>query len=173
LTVETKTRGPRTDFSPNGEVDSPSQSEHRVKEVALAGLRGAIAAMAMTGMRRLTVNLGIVKQPPPEMILKEKAPGLIARVPKGRRVAAIELAHWTYGAGGGAVFGMLPEEFRRRAWAGPIYGLMVWVGFELGIAPVLGLRSAKEPMPAQRAALAADHLLYGLVLSEIRRRPQG
>jgi hypothetical protein len=28
------------------------------------------------------------------------------------------------------------------------------------------------PMLAQRAALAADHLLYGLIVSEIRHRPQ-
>jgi hypothetical protein len=48
----------------------------------------------------------------------------------------------------------------------------VWIGFEVGISPVLGLRHAKRPMLEQRAALAADHLLYGLILSEIRRRPQ-
>jgi hypothetical protein len=128
--------------------------------------------MAMTGMRRLTTSLGIVEQPPPEAIFKQKARGLIALVPKDRRPAVVELAHWTYGAGGGAVFGTLPEHLRRRAWAGPIYGFLVWIGFEVGIAPVLGLKQAKKVMLAQRVGLAADHLLYGLVLSEMRRRPQ-
>jgi hypothetical protein len=46
----------------------------------------------------------------------------------------------------------------------------VWLGFELGIAPLLGLSQAKRLRLAERGALAADHLLYGLVLSE-RRRP--
>jgi hypothetical protein len=58
---------------------------------------------------------------------------------------------------------------RRQSWAGPAYGLVVWLGFELGIAPALGLSQAKRARPVDRLALAADHLLYGLVLSATRR----
>jgi hypothetical protein len=141
-------------------------------KVLHAGLRGAIAAMAMTGMRAFTVDLGIVEQTPPEAIFKQRARGLIRRVPRGRRRSALELAHWSYGAAGGAAFGMLPESVRRRAWAGPVYGLVVWLGFEVGIAPALGLTQARKLRLAERAALAADHLLYGLVLSETRRMPR-
>ncbi len=36
-----------------------------MNEVVHAAGRGAIAAMAMTGMRAFTVNLGIVDQAPP------------------------------------------------------------------------------------------------------------
>jgi hypothetical protein len=46
--------------------------------------------------------------------------------------------------------------------------LVLWLGFELGIAPVLGLSQAKRIRPVDRLALAADHLLYGLVLSGTR-----
>jgi hypothetical protein len=141
-------------------------------DVVHAGLRGAIAAMAMTGMRAFTVDLGIVEETPPQAVLKQKARGLIRQVPKKRRRAAIELAHWGYGAGGGALFALLPEGLRRQPWAGPVYGLGVWLGFEVGVAPVLGLSQAKKLRAAERLALAGDHLLYGLVLSEIRRRPQ-
>jgi hypothetical protein len=141
-------------------------------EIAHASLRGAIAAAAMTGMRAFTVDLGIVEQTPPQAILKQRARGLIRRVPRGRRRAAVELAHWAYGAGGGALFAALPEGVRRRPWAGPAYGLAVWLGFEACLAPVLGLKQASRLRAAERAALAADHLLYGLVLSEIRARPQ-
>jgi hypothetical protein len=141
-------------------------------KVLHAGLRGAIAAMAMTGMRAFTVDLGIVEQSPPEAIFKQRARGLIRRVPRNRRRSAIELAHWGYGAAGGAAFGMLPESVRRRSWSGPIYGLVVWLGFEVGIAPALGLTQARNLRLAERAALAADHLLYGLVLSETRRMPR-
>jgi hypothetical protein len=48
----------------------------------------------------------------------------------------------------------------------------VWLGFEVGIAPLLGLKQARKLRLAERAALAADHLLYGLVLSETRRTPR-
>jgi len=76
------------------------------------------------------------------------------------------------GAAGGVQFALLPESVRRQPWAGPVYGLVLWLGFEAVLAPALGLKQAGKPRPAERLALAADHLLYGLVLSEIRRRPQ-
>jgi hypothetical protein len=129
--------------------------------------------MAMTGMRAFTVDLGIVKQTPPDAIVKQRARGLIRRVPRKHRRAAVELGHWGYGAVGGAAFGLLPGAVRKQPWAGPAYGLLVWFGFELGVAPALGLSQATKLRLVERAALAADHLLYGLVLSEIRARPQG
>jgi hypothetical protein len=143
-----------------------------VNEVLHAAGRGAVAAMAMTGMRIFTVDVGLVEQTPPQAVAKQKARGLLKRVPRDRRRAAIELVHWSYGAGGGAAFALLPDGLRRQPYAGPAYGLVVWLGFELGIAPVLGLSHAKESRLAERAGLAADHLLYGLVLNEGRRRPQ-
>jgi hypothetical protein len=132
-----------------------------------------IAAMAMSGMRTVTTRFGLVDETPPRAIFRQRAPGLLHRIPRERRQGVVELVHWTYGAGGGAVFGMLPDAVRLAPWAGPLYGLVVWLGFEAGIAPALGLRQAKEPRVVERAAFAADHLLYGFVLSETRRRPQG
>jgi hypothetical protein len=142
----------------------------RPGEIAHAGLRGVIAAAAMSGMRNLTVSLGLVDQTPPEAIVKQRAHGILRRVPRKRRKAAVEALHWGYGAVGGAAFAVLPEGVRRQPWAGPLYGIVVWLGFELGMAPLLGLKQAKQPRPAERVALAADHLLYGLVLTETRRR---
>jgi hypothetical protein len=141
-------------------------------EVAHAGMRGAIAAMAMTGMRTFTVHVGIVKETPPDAILRRRASGLLKQVPEDHRRASIELAHWAYGAAGGVAFGLIPDDVRLRAWAGPLYGVVVWLGFELAIAPALGLPQAEKPRPVERAGLAADHLLYGLVLSEMRARPR-
>jgi hypothetical protein len=50
--------------------------------------------------------------------------------------------------------------------------MLIWVGFEAGIAPALGLTQATRPRIAERLALAGDHLLYGLILSELRSRPR-
>jgi hypothetical protein len=80
----------------------------------------------------------------------------------------IEGAHWAFGAGGGAAFGALPRDWRRRRWAGLVHGLVVWLGFELGIAPALGLSQAKRVRAVDRLALAADHLLFGFVLTATR-----
>ena len=128
--------------------------------------------MAMSGMRKVTVNLNLVDEAPPHAIIRQKSKGLMRLVPRKQRAAAIELAHWSYGAGGGLMFGLLPEGVRRAPWAGPVYGLALWVAFEAGLAPALGLKQSKQARPVERVALAADHLLYGLVLSEGRRRPQ-
>ena len=157
---------------PPSSTEPAPPEQRRLREIAHGGLRGAIAAMAMTGMRAFTVDLGIVEQTPPEAIFKQRARGLIRKVPRRRRRAAIELAHWGYGAAGGVAFAALPEVLRRRAWAGPIYGIATWLGFEAALAPALGLSQAAKPRPLERTALAADHLLYGFVLSETRRRPQ-
>jgi hypothetical protein len=149
-----------------------SDHDEQAEQISHAGLRGVIGAMAMTGMRVFTADIGLVGQTPPEAIAKQRARGLLRKVPRGRRRAAVEVVHWSVGAAGGAAFGALPDAVRRRAWAGPAYGLLMWLGFELGAAPVLGLAQAKRPRPVERAALAADHLLYGFVLSELRRRPR-
>jgi len=132
---------------------------------------GAVGAMAMTGMRVITTELGLVEQTPPQAVSRQRARGLRGlahRAPRKQRPGLIEAAHWAFGAGGGAAFGALPRGMRRRWWTGPTYGLVVWLGFELAIAPALGLSQAKQVRAVDRLALAADHLLYGLVLSATR-----
>jgi hypothetical protein len=123
-------------------------------------LRGAIAAMAMSGMRSVTTGLGLVRMTPPEEIGMHGAAPLLARVPPPHRGAALELAHWAYGAAGGAVFSALPV---RGRIAGVAYGLGLWAAFEALVAPVVGAPARDRPA-SERLALAADHVLYGLVV---------
>jgi hypothetical protein len=130
---------------------------------------GAIAAMAMTGMRSFTETVGIVEETPPKAIFRQKTKGLVHLVPKKKRRAALELAHWGYGAVGGAIYGATPEDLRKRPWVGPGYGLALWVGFEAALAPMLGLNQAKKLRAMDRAGLAADHLLYGWVLASLQK----
>ena len=148
----------------------------RLGDMLHGAARGAVGAMAMTGMRVLPAELGLVEQTPPQAVGRQRARGmraLLRRAPRRQRRGLVEAAHWAFGAGGGAAFGALPGAVRRRTWAGPAYGLVVWLGFELGLAPVLGLSQAKRVRLVDRLALAADHLLYGLVLSGTRRRARG
>jgi hypothetical protein len=130
--------------------------------VAHAAMRGAIASMAMTGVRVVTVSLGLVEQAPPQQLAGESS---------GTRRALVELAHWGFGALAATGFAALPRSWRMRPWTGPIYGLAIWTGFE-ATAPLLGLPHAEQAGVTQRLALAADHVLYGFVLDETRRAPQ-
>jgi uncharacterized membrane protein YagU involved in acid resistance len=138
-----------------------------------ATMRGVVAAICMSGVRSLTVRLGLLKQTPPEMVVEEHAGGLLERIPENRREAAVELLHWVYGAVGGAGFGVLPDRVRLLPWAGPMYGVVLWMGFETVVSPVLGLgRQRRRQSTVERITLTADHLMYGAVLAELRSRPQ-
>ncbi len=143
--------------------------------VLRAAARGVVAAMAMTGMRRMTTGLGLVEEPPPEEMAKRGAvvSQLLDRLPPDNRDEAIELAHWTYGAFAGAIFGAVWRSGVRSRWAGPAYGLAIWTLFETGLVPLLGLEHARERNAVQRITVAADHVLYGLVVAGRPRPPRG
>ncbi|MEE6263869.1 hypothetical protein [Plantactinospora sonchi] len=128
------------------------------------GARGAVAAMAMSGLRQATTALGIVQRTPPESMFLHTAPGLFRRVPVARRQALVEMVHWTYGAAGGMLFGLLPRGIRRQRWVGPAYGFGFWLAFEVGIAPLLGIGERRHGSKEQ-LGLLADHLLYGVVVA--------
>lgn len=127
--------------------------------------RGTVAAMAMSAVRELTLSLGLVDRPPPDEIADEGVPALFAPIPPRYRDAAIEVCHWGYGAGMGIAYDLTPRTLRSRAWFGPVFGLAIWGFFERVVAPVLGLRPPAQRPLRERAAVAADHVVYGVVVS--------
>jgi hypothetical protein len=133
--------------------------------IARASARGLVAAMAMTGMRRVSRNLDLLEETPPDAIAGRKARRLLRRISPRRREVAIELAHWSYGAAGGVVFGLLPDEARKHPAAGPAYGLGTWLFFELVLEPLLGLDLPRRRKITSRAMLVLDHVLYGVVVA--------
>jgi hypothetical protein len=80
------------------------------------------------------------------------------------------MLHWAVGAIGGAGYALLPSALRRRNWSGPAYGMAILASFEMVGAPLLGLQRPGGRL-VERAALAADHLVYGLALTETRKQP--
>jgi hypothetical protein len=141
-----------------------------MSEVLHSAARGAIGAMAMTGMRSFTVDAGLLRETPPQSVAKQRRPtGVLSRVPKSRRRAFVEVMHWSVGVSGGAIFGAMPDRLRRASWFGPVYGLGILLTYDFGIAPLLGLKQSRRPKATEQAALIADHLLYGLIL----RAPSG
>jgi hypothetical protein len=133
-------------------------------DVLHGAVRGVVGAMSMTGARHLTADLGLVRATPPEMIAKHSR-GL-RRIPKSRRQAVVVALHWSVGAQGGAIYGLLPQSLRRTRWAGPLWGVVIFAVFDAALRPLLGIKKGDWPNARERAALMADHLLYGLVLSE-------
>jgi hypothetical protein len=130
-----------------------------------ASARGLVASMAMTGMRAVTANTRLVHKSPPEAIVDRHAPRAIQQMSSEHRAVLTELAHWAYGSAGGWVFGRLPARLRTHPAAGPGYGLAVWLGFELAIAPLLGVSHVRHAPLLGRILVALDHVLYGVVVA--------
>jgi hypothetical protein len=135
-----------------------------------AAAGGLIGAMAMTGLRSVTVDVGLLREPPPVEVARHGVPNLLARIPARRRGSAIELAHWSFGIAAALPFAALPSAVRRRPLAGPVYGVAVWAFFETLLGPALGIPRGDGPRVGERAALIAEHALYGaLVGASVRR----
>jgi hypothetical protein len=142
-----------------------------VNDIIHAKFRGIVGAMAMTGLRVFALHAGIIREDPPSRLTRKQARGLLKLVPRKRRRVVVELVHWAMGGLFGIVFALLPLGFRRHRWSGPVYGVLVWLGFDAGLAPALGLTERDWPKGRERTVFVADHVLFGLVLSEQRARP--
>jgi uncharacterized membrane protein YagU involved in acid resistance len=134
--------------------------------------RGIVGAMAMTGIRQFASQAQIIRDDPPARMARKQGKGMLRTVPRRKRGAVVELIHWAMGAVFGLLFGLLPESIRMKMWAGPVYGFLVWLGFETTVAPALGLKQRRWPHGTERAIFMVDHLLFGLILTEMRARPR-
>ena len=138
------------------------------RTILLGGLRGVVGAMTMTGARTLAAEFGLMtKGTPPEQVAEEGVPQVLGPVPRGMRPAAIDILHLGYGGAGGALYGRLPRGWRRRWYTGPLYGVALWFIYLVGIAPLLGLRLERRREIREWAVLAADHVLYGVIVSRL------
>jgi hypothetical protein len=139
-------------------------AKHGSAPIMRATGRGLVGAMAMSGVRAITSNLELMEETPPRKIIEHHGPRLLRRLPEKYLQAATEAVHWMYGSGGGLVFGLLPGSVRQHPMTGPVYGVGVWMAFEVGIAPALGVRH-KQRRVLGRTMLFLDHLLYGVVVA--------
>ncbi len=128
---------------------SPTINEgSRVGDVLSGAACGVVGAMAMTGMRVLTTELGLVEQTPPQALGRQRAGvrALLRRAPRKQRRGLTEAAHWAFGAGGGAAFGGLPREVK-----GPFLDrTAVRAGGVVGVRA--GDRARSGPQPGQACA---------------------
>lgn len=129
--------------------------------IVRATARGLVAAMAMTGLRRVTGSLGLMTRTPPEALVHS-----VQSVERRResQEVIVELTHWAVGASAGATFGALPSRVRRSRLSGPAYGIAIWLAFDTTVAPLLGIRYPEEGPVRTRLSLIADHLLYGVIV---------
>ena len=137
----------------------------RLVSGTLAGL-GATAPMtlAMVAMHR-RLPPGQRYPLPPRQITMNAAAKVGARehLDETERTGLTLLAHFSYGAFVGGLFGLIaPRQPSGSIPAGIGYGLLVWAGSYLGLLPALGLLSPATRHPPERNALMiAAHVIWG------------
>lgn len=145
-------------------------------------LAGAVATAPMTilmeAMNR-AVPRGERRPLPPRQITEGLTHRATSRDPDEEVLdAATMAAHFGFGAGGGAAFGLMPERVRRRpVLAGVGFGLGLWAASYAGVLPAFELQRRPDRRPGWRnATMIAGHVVWGAVLGavehELRRRSE-
>ena len=150
----------------------------RASRGALAGLA---ATVALTGLRQAWSKVGLVFETAPMQVVdRMEEVGLVGDLsPRGRRLLSV-MAHFTYGAGTGAVFGLLrrgrgkPTE---EAAVGSALGVLAWGAGWSSWLPLTGVHKAPWTQKTPRVLLpVVDHAVFGaawgLVNLALSRRGQ-
>ena len=93
------------------------------------------------------------------------------QIPDSQKELAGTAVHYTFGAGMGAIYGVMASEVPAVASGfGIAYGSVVWLFSDEVAVPVLGLSPApsKSPLSTHLSALAA-HCLYGFTTDMVMR----
>src|SRR5688500_8224890 len=131
---------------------------------------------AMEGLRRVLPR-GEQDPIPPRQITERAAAaaGVAGEMTDGQKDAATAVAHLAFGAGTGALYGLLAPLLP----GGPVargvgYGLTVWAGSYLGWLPAAGLYKRPEDEPAGRhAKMVLSHVVWGACLGLLHHQFAG
>jgi hypothetical protein len=142
---------------------------------ALAGLAAtAPMTLVMDGLyRALPANEKRGPLPPREITMTAAdAVGVEDELPEEGKKALVGVAHFAYGAGAGAAFGLAAPLLPLGPVAsGVAYGLAVWAGSYLGWLPALRvLPSATDEPAGKNAVMIAAHVVWGAALGALAGR---
>lgn len=136
---------------------------------------GAASGIAATAVMSLLLGAarrwGLVGEPPPRRLTRRILSRLGPRSPRGPALdAAAMVAHFSYGAAMGALFGLVTA--RPSAARGMLFGLGVWAVNYAGVLPKLGLMPrARFDRPGRPTSMILAHLVYGATLAAGQASP--
>lgn len=135
---------------------------------------GVVATLAMSVPMLAASRLGIVQRQAPAQMTDRlvQRMGLADDIKDEDTRDALAVAnHLGFGAGGGAIFGLVSRRLPRsvpRVAAGMAYGAMIWTVSYAGWVPALRLMPAPQDDELARPALMLGaHLVYGAVLGAL------
>ena len=134
---------------------------------AVAGTLGGLGAtLVLSGLREAWAKMGLVFETAPiQVVDRMEEVGLVEDLsPGGRRLLAVA-AHFAYGAGTGAVFGLLRRErgtTGEEAAVGSALGVLAWGAGWSSWLPLTGVHKAPWTQKTPKVLLPViDHAVYG------------
>lgn len=143
----------------------------------LAGAAGGLAGAALMGRSHMLVAKIVPKSSAPGEDATEKVANAVAmkftgrKLGRSRKKTGGQIVHFAFGAGMGALYGLLAESFPAvTAGRGAILGISLYLGAHGITVPALGLApSPVKKNPVQESPEFAAHLVYGFVAETTRR----
>ena len=134
---------------------------------AVAGTLGGLGAtLVLSGLREAWAKMGLVFETAPiQVVDRMEEVGLVEDLsPGGRRLLAVA-AHFAYGAGTGAVFGLLRRErgtTGEEAAVGSALGVLAWGAGWSSWLPLTGVHKAPWTQKTPKVLLPViDHAVFG------------
>jgi uncharacterized membrane protein YagU involved in acid resistance len=146
--------------------------QNDVKAMIAGMSAGAVATVTMSGVMLAAKQVGLVGELPPERITEEslEATGLEPESEPALDAATV-IAHFCYGIGAGALFGLLSRRLRLPLGTGSqgiAYGLLVWLVSYMGWVPALGfMPPATRDQPGRPLTMIIAHVVFGWTLGAI------
>ena len=140
-----------------------ARAKERASNGALAGLA---ATVALSGLRQAWSKMGLVFDTAPmQVVARVEEMGLVDDLsPSGRRLLTA-FAHFAYGAGTGAAFGLLRREKggpAEEAAVGSALGVLAWGAGWSSWLPLTGVHQAPWTQKTPRVLLPVlDHAVFG------------
>lgn len=150
-------------------TDDAMRATHPALTTVLGGLAaGALAtipmSLAMEALHRRLPWRERYPLPPRQVTMRlARRLRLERHLGEPERTGVTLLAHFGYGAAGGAVYASLASWLPMPPIAGgTVFGVLVWLGSYLGWLPAMGILAPATRHPARRNALMIGaHLLWG------------
>ncbi|MFF5112960.1 DUF6789 family protein [Streptosporangium sp. NPDC000509] len=136
-----------------------------IRDLVRGAGSGVLATAAMSAVMLAGERAGLMRDQPPKRIVRGLLPGHRHRPKSGERALGA-IAHFGFGATGGAAFALFCGGRRAPVTLGVAYGLAIWLVSYQGWVPKLEvLPPIDEDQPGRRAVMAAGHVVYGAMLA--------
>ena len=152
--------------------------QHDVRAGLDGALGGALGTATMSLFMAGAHRLGALGTPPPKLITDAAVDGEGTTASEPARTALALAGHFGFGAGAGAIFGLLHRRLRpsRRSpvastVGGVAFGLLVWAVSYRGWIPALGIMPPPErDRPGRPMSMILAHIVYGATLGLVAGR---